>query len=640
MEYLTSLTAVLTTCLATAALLLACFGAGRPLLRLLDHEADDTLDTVTWSMALGLAAAGCVLMFLGLCGLLYRPVIGVLTMTVCFWGLGEISLLYWERKDRQRARHWPTAETQSTAGRLPRGLGFACVALCASVAAGSFVSALAPPTAGDALYYHLDLPKVFLQEHALVYLPDHEKSTFPLLVEMWFLWALALDGPVAAQLIHWFTGLLWAAATVLLARPLVGHTWAYLAGAVVLLVPGVSLQMTAPLNDVGAALPTTLALVAWHKAACQRQSHRWYVLAGAMLGAGLGAKYTGLLFLTAFAAVVALRIWQRQAERRVLLRGTFLAACALMLVAAPWYARAAWHRGNPVYPFFHQVVSSEGTDVLPDKKTPLGWDAVAVAMSPAHITLFPERFGGRGHQLGALFLCALPGLLIARPLRGLGELLKLAAVYSVLWYALRQNVRFLLPIVPLLAIGVVWTIVELRQWPRHPRTLAYVAVASLFVVGAVVPWRRAAGSAAVATGWESREAFLTHHEPTYRAAELANLLVGPDSHILSQDYRGYYFKSRVTWDKQYRRRNDYTVDVEHSGGLSATLRGAGFTHLLLAETSGDQGIQFDPTLSNLVDRELAAESEPGAEQTLLVLHDYQVDDSDGIRRRYRLIMLR
>ena len=38
----------------------------------------------------------------------------------------------------------------------------------------------------------------FLADHAVRFLPDSDNSTFPLLAEMWYAWALALDGPVAA----------------------------------------------------------------------------------------------------------------------------------------------------------------------------------------------------------------------------------------------------------------------------------------------------------------------------------------------------------------------------------------------------------------------------------------------------------
>ena len=42
--------------------------------------------------------------------------------------------------------------------------------------------------------------------------------------------------------------------------------WAWAAGALVVLVPGVNNQMTAPLNDVALALWTTLAMAAWWRA--------------------------------------------------------------------------------------------------------------------------------------------------------------------------------------------------------------------------------------------------------------------------------------------------------------------------------------------------------------------------------------
>src|SRR5207249_4093046 len=106
-----------------------------------------------------------------------------------------------------------------------------------------------------------------------------------------------LDSAVAAQLIHWALGLLLAAASVLLARPLVGRRAAWLASAIVLTVPGITNQMAAPLNDVALAVFTTLALVAWQQALASarhgtddqvgepRLPWRWFILAGLMAGA-------------------------------------------------------------------------------------------------------------------------------------------------------------------------------------------------------------------------------------------------------------------------------------------------------------------------------------------------------------------
>jgi len=139
-----------------------------------------------------------------------------------------------------------------------------------------------------------------------------------------------------------------------------------------------------------------------------------------------------------------------------------------------------------------------------------------------------------------------------------------------------------------------------------------------------------------ACGWESREDYLRRHEPTWPAAEIANRILGPSSHLLSQDFRAYYFQCRVTRENAYRRRTRYDLEVHKPNELCRTLRRAGFTHLLLTENVGGQGIQFDSTLSRLADAQWASD----ARDSLLKLAEYQFRDSDGALRRYRLVMLR
>src|SRR5690606_18127398 len=96
--------------------------------------------------------------------------------------------------------------------RMPWRLDRVVVVMALVAAIASLVSALAPPTAGDAMCYHLQLPKEFLRTGAIVYSPYDENGTFPLLTEMWFLWALAIDGDIAAQLMAWVVGVLFALA--------------------------------------------------------------------------------------------------------------------------------------------------------------------------------------------------------------------------------------------------------------------------------------------------------------------------------------------------------------------------------------------------------------------------------------------
>ena len=633
----------LVSLLSFLAIALAAYGLGRPILRGLNVGQEDRLSSGVWSVGIGLIVAGLLLAGLGLVGGLYGPLIGVLTLAACLWAVGELVCSHaracpqgWIELDPPKE---PDDCTQTPWADPPRWLTGGVLWLAGMACLGSLISAMAPPTAGDAICYHLEFPKIFLVEHQIVYLPDSDNSTFPLLVEMWYLWGLALEGPVTAGLIHWGSGVLLALATVVLATPIVGRPWARIAGAVVVLTPGINNQMTAPLNDVALTLLCTLAVAAWWRAVVGDESRRWFVVAGLAAGGALGTKYIALVFAAAVAVVSAWLFLRKRQQRRLLLEGTAIVAIVAISVAGLWYVRAAWHRGNPVYPFFNEVLASadaaatEVHETLPASKSPLGRGPLGLTTAPWHVTMQPGRFGGRGHQLGVLFLAVAAGVFTVRRLRGLGTLLAVAGVYGIIWYLLRQNVRFLFPIVPLLAVAVAWVWIEMRRLDRLPRLIAGTAMALTLVAFAGVALLGCRDQLAVAFAMEGRQHYLTRHEPTWLAA---NTPLGPDAHLLSQDYRAFYFPCRVTRENNYRQRTSYDQQISAPADFSHRMRQSGFTHLLLAENESPDGIQYDPTLSRLSDAQIAA----GGGDSLLKLTEYRFRDSDGAVRRYRLLMLR
>lgn len=625
--------ASLASLMTLATINLAAFALGRTLLRGLGLEREDRLTRGVWSVALGLITAGLLLAGLGMVGLLYRSLIGVLTLSAAFWGLGILG----SRAPRTFVAPSPEPEP---AGAPPRWLVRALVALAAVALLASLAAALAPPTAGDAHGYHLELPKRFLADRRITYLPYNDNSTFPLLTEMWFLWAMALEGGVAAQLIHWEMGLLAALATVLLASHVVGRPWAWLAGALVLLVPGFNNQMSAPLNDVALAALCTLAFCAWWRAAVIEEDSRWYIVAGMAAGGALATKYTALLFA---AALLPAWLWcmRQPGRRKAMLQGTAALAVVAASVGGIWYVRAAWHRGNPVFPFLvevfnaDQVRQSPVVGTLPKEKAPLAHTPLGWLASPWQATMHPDRLGGRGHQLGPIFLAVLPGLLLSRRLRGLGLVLGVAGAYWTLWYFSRQNVRFLFPVVPLLATAAAWVLAEMRRMPGLPRAVAGAALASALIAAAGLALYRTRDKLPVALGQLTRREWLLRHEPSFAAAEAANRQLEPGSRILSSDYRTFYFDHAIVRENAFRRVNPYDRGLTSPGQLNARLRSQGFSHLLLAETLAGPGIQFDPTLSRLADQQ--GQADPAS---LQLLADYHFRDSDGTLRRYRLLALR
>jgi hypothetical protein len=349
-----------------------------------------------------------------------------------------------------------------------------------------------------------------------------------------------------------------------------------------------------------------------------------------MFGAALGIKYTAILFLGAMGAVTSWTLL-RDARPSLLLKGGLTVAFIAVAVGGVWYLRAAYHRGNPVYPFFSAWLGEEGPPTLRDSKKPLKWSIVDVATSPWQVTMNPERFGGRGHQLGGLFLAALPAAFVVRR-RGLGALVAVAAVYGLLWYGLRQNVRFLFPLVPLLAIAAVCALAELARWPRVPRLLAAAACGFLVLLMAAPPLLRMHRYVPVALGLESRDEFLRVSEPTYRAAEFVNEHLPADAHLLSQEHRAFYFQREITRENIFRRTTAYHK-VGGPNETLASLRAAGFTHLLLAENEGP-GVQYNPVLTQLADSAVR-----GQGRSMRVLFAHSHCDADGTLRRYRLLEL-
>lgn len=620
--------------LAVTILGVAAFGVGRPIVRGLKVAEGDPLARGVLSVATGLVAFSLMLTALGLVGCLYREVIGAITLAAAFWGIGELGRANGERVLRAAWQSVGKAPALAGGDSPPRWLSSGIVLLSVTAAATAAIAALAPPTAGDALCYHLELPKVFLREHAIVYLPDSDNSTYPLLIEMLYLWALSIDGPVAAQLVHYGLGLLLSSAAVLLATPIVGRPWAWFAGVLTLLVPGVGNQIAAPLNDVGLAAFTTLALAAWWQACVEEEHPNWYLVAGWFLGAALATKHLAIVFAAVCLAVFAWYSWRQHAWRRILI-GAATTLVVAVSISGVWYLRAAWHHGNPVYPFFQETLTGGGGPTLAADKAPLGRGLTNLVAAPWPVTMHPERFGGRGHQLGIVFLAVLPGLIFCRRLRGLPLLLEICLGYFVCWYLLRQNVRFLLPLVPLASVAVVWVAMESRRLPAWPRWLFAAAMTTMLLANVAVGVRRTRDRAAVALGWERRDAYLARSEPSYELALWANSL-GPQVRLLTMEHRTFYFNCPATRENLYRRRTGYDRNLSSPRDLSRRLRGDGFTHLLLADATSGDGIHFNQTLCRLVEQAMADDG--GTSLECLTHHTFE--DADGALRRYRLIALR
>ena len=91
--------------------------------------------------------------------------------------------------------------------------------------------ALAPELSFDALWYHLTLPKIFLMQNGINYIPGglFYYSTMPKLGELLYVGALSMSNEILAKLIHASFAFLTGIVIYILARKYTGRKYALLA---------------------------------------------------------------------------------------------------------------------------------------------------------------------------------------------------------------------------------------------------------------------------------------------------------------------------------------------------------------------------------------------------------------------------
>jgi hypothetical protein len=608
------------------------FGVGQTLLRLFRIPFATAAGWIAAATALGLATVAHGVLVLGLAGCLNQA--AVLQAGAVVMAAAIVANLAITRFGSWRMAFVPESSAAHTAGEGPeagepvqkwsRFFSIACCAILLIAALATLTSALAPPTAGDALCYHLEIPKRFVEQGTISYLPLTDNSLFPFHMEMLYTLGLLFGTPVLAQLMHWLIGVLFALAVVELAALCVGRRAAWWAAVVACLVPGVTNQMTAPLNDLAVALFCTLMLTAWVRW-LGSESRSWLASAGLWAGFAIGTKLVAVgLVVMVVLATVAVSLRRHLGTRRGIAAACNSAALYLVvacLVGGIWYARSWYYLGNPVYPYFNGFFGLEAHthSLLIESRNPftLAWNA----------TMRPEAYGGRGVQFGAVFLVTLPGLVLVTPRAPLRWLLGIAAGFAALWFAVRQDLRFLLPVISVLAVGVVGVLRGLHARRPLAFRVAAACVAGLLVLQELIVLKRARPCVAVAWGGESREEYLRRHEPTFEVAEFVNQQLPSNSRVISQDYRGLYFNADFVREASLRRRMPYR---EQGDELVRYLAAQHFTHVLLVESHNPEIADYDSgfpdRLGSAVDR-------------LPLLLASHFEGPGGDRRDYRLYEL-
>jgi hypothetical protein len=382
----------------------------------------------------------------------------------------------------------------------------------AAVLAGLWLHALRPDVATDADVYHLTLPRLYLEHGGFYRVPWSVYSNWPLGLELLFTAAMAAADHVLASQLHFAFGVLALVVTGSLAAtnlpPAVarhrgaGAAAALLAATLVLCNPVVLLEIRVAYVDLAQAFFFALGALLLERALSGVIPRRLcLLLVGLCCGAMTSLKPNGFFGAVPLLAIV---LWIQWRERRagprpdgpsfwgsLLLLGVPAAALAL-----PWIAKTWLLTGNPVYPFLHDVLGGpEWSSELSERFA--RWQrSIGMGREPLDYLLLPLRVILRGDFGYDRFDGRLsPAWIVFLPLAAAGawrdersrRLLAMGGVYFVLWAASAQQMRFLIPVLPLLAAAAArGTLLVLHAIPDRARPLRTLVASSIPVALALL----------------------------------------------------------------------------------------------------------------------------------------------------------
>jgi hypothetical protein len=333
------------------------------------------------------------------------------------------------------------------------------MAMTCATCAYAFVCALAPETEFDAVWYHLDLPRRWLQAgHPIDDITEYI-SLYPFTWELLFGAGISVGGVASAKLLHWAALPLCSAVIVLLGKRT--HVNGWLAAAIFCTAPTVFWEATTAYVDLALAFHIGVAVYA---AVCWSgtDDRRWLVVSALQLGVACATKHLGLVAVASVVPVLYV-VRQRRAGVVPAIRSAVVVCLVLLAVAAPWYVRSALASGNPVFPELSNVFGARPPERWGDNTAGLGrfkmhFGRPRTVMNqltlPWDMTMHAPRYGG---TFGPLLLLLAPGAVFATLRRRLvAALLAGASIYVAVWAspAASFQLRFLLPAWLIIAVAL------------------------------------------------------------------------------------------------------------------------------------------------------------------------------------------
>jgi len=358
----------------------------------------------------------------------------------------------------------------------------------------NLLGALSPEVAFDALWYHLTIPKIFIEEQSIHFIPGglFYYSVMPKLIDILYIPSIMLGGEVLAKVVHFIFGILTLITIFIFARNYVTSRNALLAALIFYANPVVAWQSTTAYIDLGRTFFEFLALVGFIYFQKER-SIKWAFESGLMAGAAISTKWLAATSLGIFS--ILFLIQKIKIKDKLRFYGIFISSS--IFVVLPFLFFSFLKTGNPFYPIFSPLYEvTVGVDIL---------NPFTFLKDTLNVLLFAQD------PISPIYLMTVPLIFIVY--KKMSNLEKTILIYSLLaltvWYLTPRTGggRFLMPYLPAFSVLVIFVLVKFKS--AFLKTFFFSVIILISIVTVVYRGLAISKFTPYLTGKESKNEFLT-----------------------------------------------------------------------------------------------------------------------------------
>lgn len=292
-------------------------------------------------IAIAIGVYSYLVFFLGLTNLLYKENIITLTVFYVFF------LIFFQRKFYLYCQKF-LLEVRSL---LKDKFSLFLIILLIFQVIVNLLGALGPELSFDALWYHLTLPKLYLINNSIFFIPGSllYYSAMPKLIEMLYIFGLSTGFEEFPKLIHFSFGLLTIGAIYKLAKEFVDRRLSLIASLIFYSSLTVGWESITAYIDLGRTFYEVIALWAFIKW-IKYKKNKWLYLSGILLGFATAVKLVSFVSLIIFLLLIIYYLRNENQDKKKIIKKSVVFFAIVLSLSLPWLIFSYFSSGNPIYP--------------------------------------------------------------------------------------------------------------------------------------------------------------------------------------------------------------------------------------------------------------------------------------------------